>query len=304
LVNCATCTRDEFDAKQYFAEKQALQAKLEREEKENKKVIENLEKEIVPPAGVKKYIYIDYLAYYGPEWSDFQVTSEKTLEKFKEYFGTTPYRVIWHWDIDGCGYNDYLAVEVYPKVRRGIKKGIVVDEIGRIKFYIDTIKGIYTPEYMVLDLERLGHRRNEVECYSIGYIPWNGVGKRSSSSIGKKSLDGLRERSKEYPGHGYSIGIFLLQRLDKHLKIMSTGNPGVNSSYMPTDTIEVEYDAAIDKVVYGMYLAINSLEEEYKEQKKFLEMYRIDKKRGRVYGPPAVLDPVHVEKAVRIRNLQ
>jgi len=305
VLNCATCkSNDAVDVKKILANKISIQEELSRERHRRKEQIRKLEKEIITPAGVRKDIYIDYLSFFGPEWSDYRVTSEKTIKEFRKYFGTTQYRVIWHWDIDGCGYNDYLAVEVYPKVRRGIKKGIVVDEIGRVKLYLDTIKGVYTPEYTVLNLHKLGHTKNEVECYAIGYIPWTGIGRCPSIALGQKSLDGLRARNKKYPGHVYTIGGFELQRIDKNLKVMGTEYTDINASYRMTDMIMLEYSGITDKVFYSIFLGLFPLEKEYAEKRKYLNHYRIAKRHGKVFSTPTTLDPVHVGKAVQIMNLE
>lgn len=259
------------------------------------------------PEGVDKEIYIDYLAFFGPEWKFKEITAEKPVAEFKKYFGATEYRVIWYWDIDGCGYNDYLAVEVYPKVRRGIKRGILVDELGRVKMYIDTLKGIYTPEYEVLSFKLLGHKPGEVECYSIGYIPWTGEGKGFSLALGEtnKGLDGIREHEKELGNTGsrYNIGQFDIQRIDKDLKVIGTEYDNKNAAYRMSDFLVIYYYSLQDKCKFSLFEADVTSGVWHQRKKELIQHYRQWKKEGKAFSPPEKLDRKDVENALKIKMM-
>lgn len=277
------------------------------EERKKKEEIKKLENEIIAPTGVDKRKYIHYLALFGPEWADYKDIPEKAEKEFKNYFGAIPYRVIWHWDIDGCGYKDFLAVEICPKVRRGIKRGILVDEIGRIKLYIDTIKGVWMPDgWIALDLSKLGHWKGEVECYSIGYIPRYGEETPPAFYIGypKSSLDDLRRHEKEKPGGLYFIGEFFLQRIDKDNKVIGTEYADLNAGYRFSDYIAVQYNGVTNRVFYDIFIGSFSHNEEYNRKKQFVEQYRKAKKQGKSFSPPTFIDAIHVAKAVRIMKMK
>ena len=286
-------------------EKKREEQRRKREEKEARK--KNLAEKIKAPDGVIKNVYINYLAFYGPKWSFYDVKAEKPLAEFKKYFGKAEYKVIWYWDIDGCGYNDYLAVEVYPKVRRGIKRGILVDELGRIKMYIDTVKGIYAPDYWILDLKLMGNKPGEVECYSIGYIPWMGKGKPPNLALGetKAGIDGLKEHEKESgnPGSNYDIGSFDIQRIDKDLNVIGSEFDDVNAAYRFTDGITEYYLARRDTSMFSLFFGHLGPTDQHKEKKKYLEVYRKAKKEGKVFAPPEKLDPKDIERALEIMTI-
>lgn len=307
-------------------EKKMEEIRLERKKKqlveiaERKKHMAEVERqksEIEIPPGIEKDIYIHYLSFLGPQWADYMVTNETVLKEFTKYFKDTKYRVIWYWDIDGDDLNEYLAVEEYTKIRRGIKRGIVVDEAGRIEIIIDTEKGIYMPryDYIVLNLKKLGHYKGEVECFAIGYIPYimkynpvTGEGKKFSFTIGepKDYMDYIKENDKRLgiQGQEHGIGSFFLQRIDKDLKVMATEYDDVNASYRGTDFMCLTYLSDLDDVKYEMVRGPFSSTEEYARKRKFLERYRIAKKQGKAFGPPETLNPAHVEKALKIMMLE
>jgi hypothetical protein len=267
---------------------------------------ESLKEKVKIPDGVDRDFYLRYLSLYRPEWSDYRVTSKKTLEVFKKYFKEKPYRVIWHWDVDGCGYNDYLAVEVHPKIRRGVKRGILVDELGRIKMYIDTIKGIYAPDtikggiYMIYDLMQAGIRESELECYSIGYIAPQKRGEGQTlygisfnvEDIAKynKKFEQEREEMKKngiVPFFAMYYGRFYFQLFDKDLKIMKCVNDK-NLLYISNVYIMAFYYAHEKRVLFELFTASFSLREHYKNEKRHIEMYRKCKKEGKVFGQPDI----------------
>lgn len=273
------------------------------------------------PNGVHKEIYIHYLAYYGPEWSNYQVTSKKTLAVLKKYFNETPYRVIWHWDVDGCGYNDYLAVEVHPEIRRGIKRGLLVDENGKVKMYIDTIKGVYAPDYLrggvhkILELKKLGIKENELACYAIGYITPQKKGEGmthygitlNTQNVAK--FNKLYEKQKEERRRrglvqmSFLYGGFELQRIDKNLKVMGTEYLNINAAYRTTDFIQAEYIPEEKRAIFNLITGSFGLEEHYHYKKGFVTKYRIAKIRGLTFSPPERINPYHVDIALKIRLL-
>jgi hypothetical protein len=299
------------NVKQTIAEERAKEEK----EAKNKAMFEDkiarehrireLKKKIYIPEGYDERVYIDYLALFGVEWDDCVVTNPVVIKEFEKYFNKTPYRVIWDWDIDGDGRNEYLAVEVYNGVRRGIKRGIVVDDAGTIELYIDTIKGVYTKEYMVIDLKYLGLQKGEVECYSIGYLPYKKKeGRIPNMALGHYTVEGIKEHEKEIGGRGnaYYIGGFFLQALDKDLKVIGafgyqgTITAGVRASYW----IHLTYIVDLDKVVYELFTA-RTIKEDYIPEVK---LYRKVKKEGKIYGPPKEINKEEARIALETLMLE
>lgn len=282
-----------------------ISCKAEKSEGERMKGREKIIKTMNVPAGVKPDVYIDYLAWYGPEWDDYKIKSGKAFEVFKDYFNDVPFRVIWHWDIDGDGYNDYLGVEVYPEARRGIKRGVLVDEKGEIKLYIDTLKGVYTKDEVLLDLIKMGHFPGEVECFAIGYIPYLGKGKFSGSGVGA-SPDDIRKILKKYKNTRIvleTIGTFTLQRFDKDLHNIGSDYIDNNAQYRLSDGFFIGYDLIKNKAVFELfdYGFMNS--DEVHQKKKFLlERNRQAKKNGSIFRPPKELNEKDIKKALEIET--
>ena len=289
----------------------ALENKKELTEydKRRKKSFE-IEESIIPPKGINQRIYILYLAYFGSEWEDYKVKSDKAKEEFSKYFEEIKYRVIWNWDVDGDGNIEYLGVEEYPKVRRGIKKGILVDEMGNIKMYIDTKKGVYTKDHVGLDFKLLGVKDGDVECYSIGYI------KRekeygTSSFVGNSDLNYTKEivRASKNPSGWTMLGTFFLQRLDRDLKVMGNAdywneNYSLKESYCYTDMVTIYWEYERDIVLFDAMRGARSISEDLEDKQSREEYYRKAKKKGKALDFPKVLNKDDIEKAFQVKILR
>ena len=276
-----------------------------------------IKKTIIAPAGWSKEAYLNYLAFYGSKWSFYEVKSKKTLSVFKKYFKNIPYKVIWHWDIDGDGYKDSLAVEVFQKVNRGIKRGILVDENGKIKLFIDTVRGVYAPDYKkggfytIVDLSRLGIQ-NEISCYSIGYISpkmanynynhapisitTDPAGVLALSKIYRIKFDKFYESKKgawdrlRLVNLNYYYSNFYLTYIDRELQ--SIDEETIYTIYIPGKG-EIKL-----KPSTGHF---NRLEDYYRYKRNIvIKEYRKAKRMGKVFSPPTKFNPEHVKKALQL----
>lgn len=264
--------------------------------------IQKIEENLKAPPGVKKDIYKYYLENFGPEWENFKVNSDMALKQLSEYFGETPYRVIWNWDIDGDGNIEYLAVETFPKIRRSIKRGVIVDEKGAVKLYIDTNIGVYTLEYIVYDLKRAGYKKGVIECFAIGYVPFDLVnGNRKIGSIGNNKTQVESLRNGRYKISSF-IGSFELQHISKDLKIIGTPYEDENSSYIGQTGIMISYSPGRNKIFYELFAPPGL--DYYADQKETVRKYSRLKKQGKVFSPPASVDPEDVKRMYKILKLQ
>ncbi len=289
-----------------------------------------LKDSIKAPRGVKNDFYLDYLAYFGPKWSFYKVKSKNALAQFKKYFKDTPYKVIWHWDIDGDGIKDSLAVEVFSKINRGIKRGILVDENGKVKLYIDTIRGVYAPGHkngsmnMIVDLKRMGVRPGELSCFAIGYISpkmanykynratpaaysYNVTSVIVLKEKYRKKYDEIYENKKEeikrrgLADLDFSYSHFYLQRIDKNLNVMrDTGFKNKNVSYISSDEIILKYIPKERKSTFGIPLLGTNIKEHYRDERRFIRIYRKAKREGKVFSPPSKFNKEHIEKALKL----
>lgn len=269
-----------------------------------------IEEIIMQPAGIDKMNYVDYLAYFGPEWEDYKVKSDKAKEEFMKYFGEMKYRVIWNWDVDGDGNIEYLGVEEYPKVRRGIKKAILVDDTGSIKMYIDTKKGVYTKDHVGLNFKLLGIKDGDVECYSIGYIKRE-KGYGTGSFVGNSDLDYTKEtvRASKNPSGWTMLGTFFLQRLDRDLKVMGNAdywnkNYSLKESYCDTDMVTIYWEYERDIILFDAMRGARSISEDLEDKRSKEEYYRKAKKKGRALDFPKILNSDDVEKAFQVKILR
>jgi len=238
-----------------------------------------IEKAIPVPDGVNKNVYISYLANFGKEFAYYTVKSKKTEEVFLKYYGDTPYKVITNWDINGDGCVDYFAIEEYKKVRRGLRRGIIVDERGEEILFIDTIKGVYTKDYSVVDLKEIGHAPGEVECYSIGFISYM-KGKSSTFAVSKDVVNGG----------------FDLQRLDKDLNIIGSGFKNATAQYRFSNMVMLYYSVADKKCFFETQFP--GPIREIDEQRRKLKEYRDLKKNGIVFMQPKDIPQKDVDKAI------
>lgn len=255
------------------------------------------------PDGVDPEDYVNYLAKYGPEWGDHTVKGEKPLKLLKNFFKNTPYRTIWYWDIDGDGLKDYLCVEVYPKIRRGIKRGILVDEQGTVKLYIDTDKGVYTKDSVLLNLKKLGHMPGEVACYSIGYIPYHGKGDFFRSGVGatKEVIERIKEKYGNTRIFRSQIGAFSLQRIDKDLYNIGADSIDQNAPYRASDGFFIDYNLVDKRSEFELFNYFYLNNEQIHEKKNFfLKKNREAKKQGQLFRVPEKLNKSDIKKALKI----
>ena len=227
------------------------------------------------PKGVRKSSFVDYMDYYLEKWESFQVDHPLAEREFKKYFRGSPYRIIWKWDTDGDDKIDYLGVEEYPGIVKGIKRGILVSEDGEIKMYIDRDKGFYTPREKVFDFERIGFRKGEVECIRLLFI-------NDEMKFNKNQLENYRKAAKEPSRFSIEIGIFYFQSLDKDLKVITHWDDK-NASYIENMIWKLLWqgDWKIHYIIYNP----DTVEEAYKIIEENLSQYRENKSKGLVYDP-------------------
>lgn len=269
--------------------------------KEKVRAIRKLKKQLNPPKNVNRSIYIRYLINYGQNWKNFDIDKKKITKLFKNFFNNKPYRVIWNWDIDGDGKKDYLGVEECPGVRRGVKRGILIDEKGNEKMIIDTKKGVHSKNRLDIPylLDKMGHKENEVFCYSIGY--------RSKNSLMGSGV-GLNERQLRYLSDKKGdmiVGGFVLQRLSKDLEVLGCGvfkNETV--SYCSNTDILFRYVAKKKKVAFELFIGAQTIKEVCDMEKRSLENFRKAKKNGRTFKPPRELNRLDVEIADKIFEIK
>ncbi len=290
-------------------------------DKLTKQQIKALRKVIVTPKGMDRYDYFKYLKFFGPKWADYKVKSDRFLKVFKKYFGVTPYRVVWHWDMDGDGYRDFLAVEVHPKVNRGVKRGILVDALGVIKLYIDNVKGIYAPDKnkggvrMILDLERLGIKKGELACFSLGYqspelvnykykcddlkVSFARVDNYQSKEIlglnrkcSKKFYEVYEsikeERKRRYlPALSFECGEIRIIRIDKDLKSMAVDMDGKPIKYGYNDKLKIDYFPASKYLSFYIF-TIGVYDYHKLQRETYMKRYRNLKAKGKALSLPKI----------------
>ncbi len=314
--------------------KQGGQQNEKDKDKLTEQQIISFRKIIKTPKGVKRSKYITYLAYFGPKWADYKVKSERPLKVFKKYFGNTQYRVVWFWDMDGDGYRDFLAVEVHPKVNRGVKRGILVDALGVIKLYIDNVKGIYAPNKnkqgvrMILDLKRMGIRRGELACFSLGYkspelvnykykcddlkVSFARVDNYQSKEIlglnrkcGKKFhkvYESIKEERKRRSLSELSFicGEIRIIRVDKDLNSMAVDIDGNPIKYGHTDKLEIAYFPASKYLSFYIF-TIGVYDYHKLQRETYMKRYRNLKAKGKALSLPKI-NPKQAEALIKLMN--
>ena len=271
-------------------------AKLSKEEvEEMRKEVSEILNNLHLPDGVRRNVYLYYLQYYAGDYEYGKIKTDEAKKVVGEYFGSTEYKVIWYWDVDGDGLDEYMAIEPYKNMRRAFKRAICVDEKGKIKLYIDTIKGVYAPEYEVVSLEELGIRKGEVECYTMGFE------RRTDKYIGslgkiKRSTEMIREEESKYKNSRtvYTIGRFCIQKLDKDMHVIGSDFSDKTSGYASSDWVTLLYVPWKDEsgFVYG--------DAEHKDKKGLNENFRKLKKQCKTYSPPAETDKNDVKLMKKI----
>ncbi|URA10667.1 hypothetical protein [Thermospira aquatica] len=227
------------------------------------------------PKGVRKTFFVNYMDLYLEKWESFKVDHPLVERRFKEYFGGAPYRVIWKWDTDGDDKIDYLGVEEYPGIYKGIERGILISEDGEIKMYIDRDKGFYTPTYKVYDFERIGFKKGEIECIRLLFI-------NDEMKFTSKQLKSYKEASKEPSNSSLEVGEFDFQLLDKDLKVITHWDDE-NAPYIDNMIWKLLWQK--DWKIYYIIYNPNTVEEEYELEKSILNEYRVNKSKGLVYDP-------------------
>jgi len=89
-------------------------------------------------------------------------------DKFKERLGAN-YIVLWDKDIDNDGLKEIFAVETSKDDIRYIKKGILINEKGKILLSLDIDFGIVIDGKNVLNFQSCGIRKGDLKAIRIGY---------------------------------------------------------------------------------------------------------------------------------------
>jgi len=198
-----------------------------------------------------------YKEYYSKNWNNYPVSSVPTKKIIERYFKTAPYLVVWNWDIDGDGKKEYLALEEYPGVHRGFKRGILVREEGTILLYIDREKGLYAPDDDVFNYQKIGLQTNEVECLRLGF---------SENQENKK------------------IRVFEIMQLDKDLNVI-TGGTRKSSKF--SAQMFTRATTTNNKVVYVDFgMPLEGKDKIYEWDRQSIERYRVNKAKGIVFKYP------------------
>jgi hypothetical protein len=236
---------------------------------------EKIISKIKTPEGVREDFFKDFMNLYLERWGNYEVEHSMAKKVLNEYFGDSKYRIIWKWDTDGDDKIDYLGVEEYPGIVKGIKRGILVSEDGEIKMYIDRDKGFYTPREKVFDFERIGFRKGEVECIRLLFI-------NDEMKFNKNQLENYRKAAKEPSEVSIEIGVFCFQALDKDLKVITHWSDK-NASYVEGFYIRKllwQKDWKVYYLIYGY-----DEDDVFQLEKELLLSYRENKSKGLVYDP-------------------
>lgn len=209
--------------------------------------------------GSRKYLLLEsfFVRYFYIEHY-YTIDHPAALQRIEEYFGGTNFKVIWKWHIDDREHLEYLAVEEYPGIYKGIKKGIVVDELGKVHFYIDRDSGITSPlpnadrDYLLYNFKEMGLYPGNVGCIRLLYL-------RSDTDINDVAFD---------PDNAISI-----QLLNKELKVIS----------FYTDTA-VRFEARMCSFVGPGEFAVSD-EELLQAARNAIQRYRNNQRNGLLFSP-------------------
>lgn len=231
--------------------------------------IDKLISKLQVPEGVKKETFDNYMELYLQKWENYQVDSQAVLKVFESYFGTSPYRVIWKWDTDGHGKISYLGVEECPGIYKGIKRGILVTEDGLIKMIIDRNKGFYNDSDKIYNFEKMGLRKDEIECIRLLFI-------RKDVELKQINVNNSM----------WVTGGFVFQLIDKDFDLI-THRKDINAPYL-FYSIGIYLQGLQEKdwkVSYEMFNPVAEPATIYKEEKESIDKYRENKTKGIVVKP-------------------
>jgi hypothetical protein len=203
-------------------------------------------------------LYEEYEENFGPDFVILTDVPDAVKKRAKAHYRHTNYLVLMGEDINRDGMKEYFVVEPYPGVHRGIVSGIIVGEDGKIQLFMDRKRGLYGPDYMVLDFKRMGLKEGEVECIRIGF---------SKESIGTR--------------------LFFIQMLDEDLNVISR-NKDIFLGSIYSANVVAYYDAKTGARTYGMFDLefLPSEEEMYKLKQTTVNAYRSNRAQGIVWKYP------------------
>lgn len=202
-------------------------------------------------------LYEEYEKHFKQGFVILTNVSDTVQERAKKYYRGKSFFILMGKDINKDGVREYLVVEPYPGVHRGILSGVIMEENGNIQLYMDRKKGMYGPDYMVMDYKRMGLKKGEVECIRLGYSEENA------------------ER------------LFFIQLLDKDLNVISHhGDIFMGSLF--SDIIVAYYDPETGERTYDLMHQefLPSDEEVYKLLQRMIKGYRENKAKGIVWKYP------------------
>jgi len=148
-----------------------------------------------------------YFELYNAKWGEYSIQDKELVKKAQRLLSSKDFRVIWNWDTDADGVKEYFCVVMDPSVRKSIRKGVLIDEKGRIKLVMDLNKGIYTRKYHVYDFKRMGILPGEIKCIRLLF-------EKSDIEFTKEYW---QEKNKQLPPGGRLTDhdIFMFQLIDQ-----------------------------------------------------------------------------------------
>lgn len=213
-----------------------------------------------------------FMAEYLTTWHDITITNEGLKKKIERYMNGTNYQVVWGWDTDGDDVTDYLAVKFFPGIYKGVTQGILIDELGNVKMYIDTDKGLYTPDYMIVDFKAFGFRAGEVGCIRLLFNPY-------AVRCSKKDMDDLKIRYPKRSKYYVQTGGFMYQLIDPETNIIQ--DCLLARFKYAYDMIEIDYEGSSQGIIYQPF-TMETQKEELERQQQLVRAYRKNKEQGLV----------------------
>jgi hypothetical protein len=170
------------------------------------KIIEN---ESLTEAGSYRELRM-YLERYIDPWENYTIRDGRVIRFIEDYFNGGQYRVVFHGDTDADGVEDYLVVQEYPQIYKGITRMMLVDRKCNVKLMFDCTNGFYDNTSKIYDFVAIGYRPGEVKCIRLLFT-------RDEIEFTVKDK---REYIEEHHNATATIGYFGFQPIDKDLNLM------------------------------------------------------------------------------------
>lgn len=216
------------------------------------------------PEGVNQDVYRTFIQTYLEKWGSYTVDSEAAKKAFKIYFGTNSFQVIWKWETEGDGKTNYLGVEEYPGIVKGIKRGLLVSEEGAVKMVIDRNNGFYDSDRKIFDFNSVGYYPNEVECIRLLF-------RKKDVELTKKQLNQYKKDN-----NSGQIGIFYFQLIDNNRKVIAS-DTNVQAVYEYNGIMVILDNWKVSYYMFGLG------DNPYSNYQYDLDQYRIKKAKNLLF---------------------